>query len=340
MSVVDPQDQRAGILEEVSFQDAGLTTSITRASASVAQLDQIADDITRLQIDGVAHANLIYMTEPDQENNRIIITVSELNSDLMKALASRYGTQLIAVRVRPGGPATAASRASDSPPFWGGARITTSTGKACTTGFAWTFPSNQPAMLTAAHCISTGGWVSYPNYTNAGAVQMSSLENWSDTGGTEYYTGQTVYRGDVALIQYSGFGSAATIYTGAQNANTSTAVAAMNSRWAQNGDAICVNGYTTGEWCGSVNNTGINVWYVFDGLTVVAKHMVQAFSLGNTCPTLGDSGGPVYQKRSDGKVTAFGIFSGSAPLVASCYVYFTDIRDPYYGLPGTLKVTG
>ena len=51
----------------------------------------------------------------------------------------------------------------------------------------------------------------------------------------------------------------------------------------------------------------------------------------------GDSGSGVYQKRSDGKVTAFGILSGSAPLVLACHIFFTDIWDAYYGLPGTLK---
>jgi hypothetical protein len=63
-------------------------------------------------------------------------------------------------------------------------------------------------------------------------------------------------------------------------------------------------------------------------------------ALGNTCPTHGDSGGPVYHKRSDGKVIAYGIFSGSAPLLAACSVWMTDIWDAYVGLPGSLKVTG
>lgn len=48
----------------------------------------------------------------------------------------------------------------------------------------------------------------------------------------------------------------------------------------------------------------------------------------------------MYQKRSDGKVTAFGVFSGFLPLGYGCVVYFTDIRDSDDGLPGTLKVTG
>jgi hypothetical protein len=70
---------------------------------------------------------------------------------------------------------------------------------------------------------------------------------------------------------------------------------------------------------------------------VWARHVVDASALGNTCPTHGDSGGPVYRKRSDGTVYAVGIYSGSSPIVIGCDAFFTDIWDAYYGLPGTLK---
>lgn len=313
---------------------AGLATKITMAQASIAKLDAIADDATRLVEAGVPRADLIWMTEPDQKDNRVVITVSESNAELMSALAARYGTELIAVRVRAGGPLAATTRDGDAPAFWGGAYFTTSTGKACTTGFAWT--AGVSAMLTAAHCISTGGTVSYPSYANVGTVASGSEENWSDSNGTEYYTGQNVYRGDIALIRYSSYSSAASIYSGAPHTSTSSAVKSMASRWSQVGDAACVNGVVTGEWCGMVTATGGNAWYIVNGINVWARHVNQAEAVGNTCPTHGDSGAPVYRTVSGG-VAAVGVLSGSLPLVAECAVYFTDIQDAFYGLPGSLK---
>jgi hypothetical protein len=73
---------------------------------------------------------------------------------------------------------------------------------------------------------------------------------------------------------------------------------------------------------------------------VWARNVDEGYAGGNTCPTHGDSGSGVYQNRSDGRVTAFGIQSGSLPLIISCHIFFTDIWDAYYGLPGVLKTGG
>ncbi len=318
----------------------GRRVRLRPAQASIAELDALADAITRLNATGVPGADRIWMTEPDQKNNRVVITVSEPNDELFSVLGSQYDPSLIAIRIRPREPASTASRDSDSPPFWGGAYWKRQDGVYCTTGFAWNVGGGVSGMLTAAHCIPQGGSVSYPNYPNAGSVRRDSEENWDATYGTQYYSGQNVYRGDVALIRYASYASAPYVYSGAPHTSTYSAVYGMASRWSSVGDAACVNGVTTGEWCGMVTATGVNVWYVFDGPNVWARHVVRAEAAGNTCPTHGDSGGPVYRKRSDGKVYAVGIYSGGAPLVAWCLAYFTDIWDAYYGLPGTLKTTG
>jgi hypothetical protein len=338
LSAVDQSGQKAASEAGVSLSASGFTTRVTTSQASIAKLDAVADEVTRLLAAGVPHAELIWMTEPDQKNNRVVITISKANDELMSALASRFGTDLIAVRVREGGPASAMNRDNDQPAFWGGAKITTSTGKMCTTGFAWNV-NGQSAMLTAAHCISTGGTVSYTDWPNAGSVASGSGENWSATNGTQYYTGQSVYRGDVALIRYSSQASGPSIYSGAAHTSTSKVVKVMASRWSQVGDAACVNGITTGGWCGIVTLTGINAWYAIDGIAVWARHVVQAEAIGNTCPTHGDSGGPVYRDYSGG-VAAVGVYTGGYPYGLGCVVWFTDIWDAYYGLPGTVKVTG
>ncbi len=284
-------------------------------------------------------ADLIYRTEPDQQNNRIIITVSDSSDPLMSTLAARFGTELIAVRVKgPQPQASSLSRDVDYSAFWGGARFTTAS-TMCTTGFAWNVGSGVSGMLTAAHCASTGGNVYTAAYTGAvGSVRSGSEENWLTGSGTQYYTGQSVYRGDVALIRYtSSYSSAPYIYTGGNSDSTHRTVAQMNSTWPQIGQSVCSSGITTNSWCGMVTDTGVNQWYILDGLGVWARHVVVAEALGPNCPIHGDSGSPMFQTRSDGKVKALGVLSGSAPIGVACEVYFTDIWDSYYGLPGTLK---
>jgi hypothetical protein len=337
---VNDKGRAAGQTEASKLSSGGAKTVVASAPASIAELDGIAEAVTHLSEEGMPGAKGIWKTEPDDKNGRIIITVLAHDDALMAALAERFGTDRIAVRIQNRGPASSASRDSDNPAYWGGAKISTSTGKGCTTGFAWTNGASA-AMLTAAHCISTGGKISYPAHANAGTVTSATRENWNDTYGTRYYTGQTTYRGDVALIQYpTGTSSAPYMYNGAPHTSTSTKVKAMASRESQAPDAACVNGTTTGEWCGVVTATRVNAYYVIDGPNVWARRVVQAEALGNTCPTHGDSGGPVYRKQWTDGVAAVGIFSGSVPEIYACAVWFTDIWDAYYGLPGTLKVTG
>ncbi len=170
-------------------------------------------------------------------------------------------------------------------------------------------------------------------------MTASAEENWSDSNGTQYYTGQSVYRGDVALIRYDSYSSAGYAYTGAAHTSTNSKVAGMFSRWAQYRDPICDNGVVTGEWCGTVRNVGVDIWYLVNGFNVWARHVDVAMAGGPTCPTHGDSGSPLYHRRSDGRIDAMGILSGSLPTGIECDIYFTDIRDAYYGLPGTIKTT-
>jgi hypothetical protein len=86
-----------------------------------------------------------------------------------------------------------------------------------------------------------------------------------------------------------------------------------------------------------VVGTGINILYLGAGPNVWARNVVEARAGGNTCPNRGDSGAPVYRKPSAGQVAAVGIFSGWSSAIIACQVWFTDIWDAYFGLPGTLK---
>jgi hypothetical protein len=318
-----------------------VTSKVESSSTSIAELNSIADAVTRLRAKGVPHAELVWQTAPDQLHNRIIITVRELNEELMSSLASAFGTDLIAVSVDSGASNASAAydRMHDVSSFWGGANWWSGVGQ-CTTGFGWNTGTGD-GMITAAHCVYSGGTVTNSSYkpNPIGSVNANSEENWDPNNGTMHYSGQSVNRGDVALIRVkSGYHTSPNIYTGGNSDHVNRVVGQMNSRRVQLGDAVCSSGYVTNYWCGMVTATGVNVLYLTSGPNVWARSVVDASALGNTCPTHGDSGGPVYQWRSDGKAIAQGILSGSIPYAVACDIFFTDIWDAYFGLPGSLKV--
>ncbi len=341
LSAVNDSGKLAAGTADGDAQISGLVHKATTAHASIAQLDRISDAVTRLHAEGVPHSDLIYMTEPDQQHNRIIITVSGLNEELMSSLASRFGTSLIAVRVKGPQPQarTAYDRNNDSPAFWGGAYWQDSA-HACTTGFSWKVGS-QYAMLTAGHCAPNGASsVSFSSYANAGFINSGTEENWTDGTGTVYFqpNGQSgccnTNRGDLALVRLY-YSSGPVIYRGGATNPWTSAVARMHPTPMAMNDYVCTSGRVTGEWCGNVQVTEANIWYFLNGWGTWARHVVQINALNTTCPMAGDSGGPVFYTRADGRVDAAGIISGSGqPLPLACQVYVTDIWDAWYGLPG------
>jgi len=306
--------------------------------SSLADLDAIADKVTRLAVEGVPDAELIYRTEPDQQANRIIITISRESDRLIRELTQMFGPDAIAIRINPARiDIGTGSRRDDTSPFWGGATINVPVG-ICSSGFPWSI-SGAPAMLTAAHCAPSGGSVSAPSQS-MGTVKSASEENWTVGTGTVYYTGQSTYRGDVALIRVSSSRSvAARIYRGGATSSSSSIVREMWSRSPAVNDSFCTGGQTSGELCDyTVTTTGINAWYLLDGLGVWARNVTEGVRNNYTgCIGHGDSGGSVFTVRSDGAIAAKGIISGFGQTIGSCFAYFTDIRLSYFGLPGVLK---
>ena len=324
--------------------DLGLEVKVDSAPSadSVADLEALADDLTRIDPADAPDSGRIWMTEPDHQNNRIILTVDAPSNALMKLLASRFGTRRIAVRIAPmpmSGPTY--DRDHDTPKFFGGATITTpgSTGGGCTVAFAWTAAGGAGEMLTAGHCFHSGGSASYPGYPSAGRVTASSEENWSTTTGTTYFTGQSTYRGDLALIRYTTYGSNYYVFDGAIHTATNHKVTAMHSRYLMATDRLTTNGSSGGPFPGIVLKTGINVLYNSSGPNVYARNVasIQPDAGPTACPINGDSGGPTYARNADGTLTAMGVDSGRTTYSGgSCVWYITDIRDAYNGLSGSV----
>lgn len=303
---------------------------------SVAQLEDLADDVTRLSERGVAGAEFIWMTEPDQLNNRVIVTVSKATPALLGSLVQRYGTTSIAVRISPAPRFGPHDRDDDAPAFWGGAKISTPL-YSCTTGFAWT-ASIDKSMLFAGHCAPFGGNVGYTSRPNVGSVASGTEENWSTTLGTVNLPGQTVYRGDLALIRYSSLSANGYVYDGAIHTTTNSPVTAIPSAYSKAGDVVCANGAFGGEHCGTVHKIGVDVHYT-EGVggepNVWLRNAVEV-DPDDTCPISGDSGGPIY-RRSGTNDIAVGIYSGGGPWLLTCRFFYTDIHEATVGLPGSVQ---
>lgn len=297
---------------------------------SFGRLESIKHEVTTLRAQGVADADLIYQTAPDHASNRIVITVRAPSEKLFKELAARYGTDAIALQISDAGwGATPAGRLNDTEPYWGGAMIATPN-FSCSDAFAWSIGTSD-ALLTAAHCVSTGGAI-HINGNAVGNVTSASEENWNNTHGTQYYTGQSVYRGDVALIRLnSGVDSNAVIYRGT---TSSSWVVSRLARYSVNTDVFYIGGAATNE-TGPYYVDFVGIDIVYDPPSDVWARNITSAVRGqpDTCANHGDSGGSVFGLVTGG-VQAAGVFSGF--LV--CRVYFTDIHRSYLGLPGTVML--
>ena len=169
-----------------------------------------------------------------------------------------------------------------------------------------------------------------------GTVSVGSRENWVRGTGTEYLAGQNVYRGDLALISMSsGASSTYRMYTGGTSSNSSALVKEMWSRSPVAGDQFCTGGAYGGEVCGwKVDQVNVTVKYS-TGETLRNGTRGSRSRIGGGV-VQGDSGGPVYTVRTDGGIAAKGIISGAGSDVLSNLMWFTDIWQAYWGLPGYL----
>jgi hypothetical protein len=348
---IDPRSDRlelsAASARGTSLLDRGRSaysgaTRIREVKYSYGDLEAIIDDIVTLSPQGVPDADVIAGVSQDHQRNRLVLWLSRPSERLLRELAKRHGTEAISVIVDPnitGG--RPASRTTDTPPYYGGAAINAA---ACSDSFSWTISGTKgDAMLTAAHCASTGGNVRIGSTTSGtimGTVTASSEENWSSVSGTQYYTGQGTYRGDVALIRLkSGLDSGKYIYRGGPNSNTATRVIGKYSRFSQVGEWVLVGGRAGGE-SGPIQVVAVNdTWRYTSGCgsNCWVRNIVRAgVTYGDTsCPQPGDSGGSVFHfPVSSSGVVAVGTFSGF--WGAACDIVYTDIWHSYLGLPGDI----
>ena len=295
-------------------------------------LERIKDEAIDLTSATTPDGEFIYRTFVDRENNRVVIVVSKATDALVAALGKRYGTDAIVVRELPIAGLRNTGRDNDTSPFWGGARITTPR-MTCSDGIPWQSGSSY-MMLTAGHCIPSGGAV-YTPAVYLGGVSNASEESYNVGVGTVLMTGETEYRGDIALIRIANGSSAVgRIYRGGPGSGSSALVANRLTRRSDVGDKFCVSGYRTGETCNyTVQGNQQNVRVGNE----TVRNVVKSYLRGGACPNDGDSGGAIYLVNSDGRLTVRGVMNGFVyDFLGACGPWFTDVYDAYRSMPGDI----
>lgn len=208
------------------------------------------------------------------------------------------------------GASTTTGRQNDTSAWDGGAALRSPTGKYCTSGFPATRNSDgRHMMITAAHCSNygPGTWRDGPKAESLG------------------WTSQLSPQRDTAVIQMaSGQYTSRHIWTGGP---LETSYSLGVSGYAANftDQRVCTSGASTGLHCGLVithdeasNWTADGVWHF---PMIVAQRAGVAVGSG-------DSGGPVFEMKSDGTILARGIISSGntattcpsvTAVAASCF---------------------
>ena len=207
----------------------------------------------------------------------------------------------IPARVVPGELPQATSRVNDADPWSGGAAITGGPGGFCSTGFAVLTSGGFGRLLSAAHCDFYGNaaW-------NDGSGQSFT------TGGSAVSVNRVPY--DTLIMDPVG-GTQGRVYAGPYNAASTHSRYTLKvggSGGSHVNDFICTSGANSGEHCSiQVRELGVQ-WLCGinkDPSAPCGGHHARNTIVNTAAAVTGDSGGPVYAMRSDGRVTARGIVS-------------------------------
>lgn len=323
--------------EPSAAPDVSITPATKRLTYSLEDLTSVRDEV--LEQTGIPGYDQLRTAYVQAERNRVVVEAASVTEEMRSDLAARYGATRVALRLVPGMELAEdkADRWSDTSPFWGGAHfwgsgMTTS----CTTGFPWTH-NGVSYLLTAGHCTKLDYLAYNSVYSNTTGSYIGTVtaDNWNNSTGTVKVYGQNYYAGDLATIRMkSGFSSGKTIYKGDSTYRRVAGSASLPS-WL--GDKVCTGGKNTLEMCGwTVRATNVNVRY---SSGTVVKNITRAFREGK-CIKAGDSGGPIYSKRSTGEAIAKGIISGGSTITSGdCWLNFTDTYLAEKALPGIIKHT-
>jgi hypothetical protein len=215
---------------------------------------------------------------------------------LRSRLAARVGVP-VTVREAPAVPNW--SRQNDSSPWFGGGAMRRG-GAFCSTGFPVLIGA-YGRLLSAAHCDPTGNLA----WTDGSGDSL--------TGGGAAVSVRTNV--DSMLIDPVG-GTDGQVHGGPWNASSLHSryhLSVGGSASTAMGNLLCFSGANTGEHC-NLQVTKVYTDWACNGMRCNGHEVRNRTAAPAGGP--GDSGGPVYSNRSDGKVAARGIISGGMENIA------------------------
>ncbi|MEU8201160.1 DNRLRE domain-containing protein [Streptosporangium sp. NPDC049046] len=313
------EDSEVPVGEAEDYTFAPQVPDVTRSSA---QLSTIVSEILEADTSQVPGADRIVSASVWPEHNQVLLTANTVSTEMRLALAQRYGTNTVVIRLDPNAVHAQRqdSRLNDNDGYINGAgAYLTDQSRPCTMGFAWSLPAGK-RLITAGHCLDnyTAGIFSYGR-------RVLGTHLYGE--GTVPIPGQSALLGDSALIEVTkpGIQPTASIFVGSVNSTSKRSVKGSFHRRSGLGDLYCVGGMKTGQTCNwkvTDPNTGIRV---NDGRI---ENVIKG-THPSACTDSGDSGGAVYIiDRTSGYVVAKGIHSSAnTPLIGDCDEFFTDINS-------------
>lgn len=283
---------------------AELTAAVPRLLAS--RGERKSDELVALERDVTISAVTV-----EADGSGLSIVASPRGSHLTGARAIATAAQRVAgvsvtnVQVGRVAPATA-TRSNDAPSWFGGGTMIRNTSDSsvidyCSTGFAVDKNSDGTDMLlSAAHCDDDGGAWNWYDGTRVDRLAYGSGTSFLRSGA------------DSMLMDPIG-DTAGNVFTGSWSSGTSKRVAGTSNN--NTGERVCTSGAISGEHC-SLAITNDAAYWSFNGYRYGPGSIAKASS--GIAVAAGDSGGPVYATRSDGRVTARGIISAGLLGDRSC----------------------
>lgn len=212
------------------------------------------------------------------------------------------------IAVAAGEAITPTTRGDDASPWRAGAQIRNPNGGICSTAFAVVRPDGYGRILSASHCDFTGN-LSWDDYSGDAFTP----------GGGSVSIDRVPY--DTMIMDPTG-GTQGRSYGGAWNEPSSGgyrySLKVAASDGSHVGDYICPSGANSGEHCG-VRVTELGVQWLCginqDPAAPCGGHRARRDAIA-PATVGGDSGGPVYETRPDGRVNALGVIFGGSESVA------------------------
>lgn len=300
----------AAMRQLIESAPSDVRVKVISAKYSMSRMQAAGRNIHRSVAAGTVPMYSAIVSNNDGSGLTVEVDQKVLGSDSREALEAKFSTAAggLPVRVVEGEAPVALSRPNDADPWRGGMQMRNS-GGICSTAFAVLRPGGYGRILSASHCDFYGNdaWDDYVGDTFT-------------LGGADVAVDRVPY--DTMIIDPVG-GTQGRVYGGPWNATSSherysLKVAAADGSHV--GDYICTSGANSGEHCNIVvQELGVQWSCGINNAPPPAEQCAGHRARRTTsapAAVSGDSGGPIYRTRSDGRVTALGVIYGGSESVA------------------------